>query len=170
MFARAASAFRTPNIDERVGVPRSLSAFTVALPRSFDLKTQTSNDVEGGFRIKAGKFEMQSSIYNMDLLNEIHFDPVNFIDYNLDPTRRYGSVTSATYRASDTVLLRGGFAYTSAVFREGQYAGNDIPLVSRYTANAGSPGIPGKSISWPMRRCVTGAPAAWTTIRPTPSR
>jgi iron complex outermembrane recepter protein len=138
VFGHAASAFRTPNVDERVGAsPIFDPTFTVALPRSFDLKTQTSEEVEGGFRVKAGKFEMQSSIYNMDLLNEIHFDPVNFIDYNLDPTRRYGSVTSATYRASDTVLLRGGFAYTRAVFREGQYAGNDIPLVSRYTASAG---------------------------------
>jgi iron complex outermembrane receptor protein len=80
---------------------------------------------------------MQSSIYNMDLTNEIHFDPVNFVDYNLDPTRRYGSETGATYRASDTVLLRGSFAYTRAVFREGQFTGNDVPLVSRYTASAG---------------------------------
>jgi iron complex outermembrane receptor protein len=138
VFGRAASAFRTPDVDERVGAsPLFDPTFTVALPRSFGLKTQTSEDVEGGFRIKAGKFEMQSSIYNMNLLNEIHFDPVNFIDYNLDPTRRYGSETSATYRASDTVLLRGGFAYTRAVFREGPFAGNDVPLVSRYTANAG---------------------------------
>ena len=138
VFGRAASAFRTPNVDERVGAsPVFDPTFTVALPRSFALKTQTSNDVEGGFRIKAGQFQVQSSIYNMDLTNEIHFDPVNFIDYNLDPTRRYGSETSAIYRASDTVLLRGGFAYTRAVFREGQFTGNDVPLVSRYTANAG---------------------------------
>jgi iron complex outermembrane receptor protein len=138
VFARAASAFRTPNVDERVGAsPFFDPTFTIALPRTFDLKTQTSNDVEGGFRIKAGRFEMQSSIYNMNLTNEIHFDPVNFIDYNLDPTRRYGSETAATYRASDTVLLRGGFAYTRAVFREGPFTGNDIPLVSRYTASGG---------------------------------
>ena len=138
VFGRAAEAFRTPNVDERVGASPILDpTFTIFLPRSFALKTQTSDDVEAGFRVKAGKFEMQSSIYNMDLTNEIHFDPVNFIDYNLDPTRRYGSETSATYRASDSVLLRGGFAYTRAVFREGQFTGNDIPLVSRYTANAG---------------------------------
>ena len=138
VFARAASAFRTPNVDERVGASATFDpALAIALPRSFDLKTQTSNDVEGGFRIKAGKFEMQSSIYNMDLTNEIHFDPVNFVDYNLDPTRRYGSETGATYRASDTVLLRGSFAYTRAVFREGLFTGNDVPLVSRYTASAG---------------------------------
>lgn len=132
VFARAASAFRTPNIDERVGV----GAFAAPV-KTFDLKTQTSNDVEGGFRIKAGRFELQSSVYDMDLLNEIHFDPVNFVDTNLDPTRRYGSETSVSLRASDTVLLRGGFAYTRAVFREGPFAGNDVPLVSRATANAG---------------------------------
>ena len=132
VFARAASAFRTPNIDERVGV----GAFAAPV-KTFDLKIQTSNDVEGGFRIKAGRFEMQSSVYNMDLLNEIHFDPVNFVDTNLDPTRRYGSETSVSLRASDTVLLRGGFAYTRALFREGPFAGNDVPLVSRVTANAG---------------------------------
>jgi iron complex outermembrane receptor protein len=134
VFGRAASAFRTPNIDERIGASPT---FFPSVPPTFNLKTQTSEDIEGGFRIKYGKFEMQSSIYNMDLLNEIHFDPVNFIDYNLDPTRRYGSETSATYRASDTLLFRGGFAYTRAIFREGPFAGNDVPLVSRYTANAG---------------------------------
>ena len=62
---------------------------------------------------------MQSSIYNMDLENEIHFIPVLFYNTNLDPTRRYGSETSASLRVSDTVLLRGGVAYTRAVFREG---------------------------------------------------
>jgi iron complex outermembrane receptor protein len=134
VFGRASSAFRTPNIDERIGASPT---FFPPVPPTFNLKTQTSEDIEGGFRIKAGKFEMQSSIYNMDLLNEIHFDPVNFIDYNLDPTRRYGSETAATYRASDTLLFRGGFAYTRAVFREGQFAGNDVPLVSRYSASAG---------------------------------
>ncbi len=105
--------------------------------KSFDLKIQTSNDVEGGFRIKAGMFEMQTSIYNMDLTNEIHFDPVNFVDTNLDPTRRYGTETAASLRVNDSLLFRGGFAYTRAVFREGPFAGNDIPLVSRVTASGG---------------------------------
>jgi iron complex outermembrane receptor protein len=132
VFGRAASAFRTPNIDERVGV----GAFGSAT-KDFSLKIQISNDIEGGFRIKVGTFEMQSSVYNMNLTNEIQFDPVNFVDTNLDPTRRSGSETSASLRASDSLLLRGGFAYTRAVFREGPFAGNDIPLVSRNTANAG---------------------------------
>ena len=31
-------------------------------------------------------------------------------------------------------------------------------------------GMPGRNISWSMRRCVTGAAAAWTTISPTSNR
>jgi iron complex outermembrane recepter protein len=137
VFGRAARAFRTPDVDERVASGPAFDAFFNPIPGTFKLKTQTSNDVEAGFRIKAGRFEMQSSIYNMDLVNEIHFDPVNFFNYNLDPTRRYGSETSTSLRVSDTVLLRGGMAYTRAVFREGPFAGNDVPLVSRYTTSGG---------------------------------
>ena len=80
---------------------------------------------------------MQSSIYSMDLENEIHFIPALFYNVNLDPTRRYGSETSASLRVSDTVLLRGGMAYTRAVFREGEFEGKDVPLVSHYTASGG---------------------------------
>ncbi|WP_322515378.1 TonB-dependent receptor [Rhodopseudomonas palustris] len=137
VFARAARAFRTPTVDERVASGPSYDAFFNPIPGSFALKTQTSVDFEAGFRVRSGPFEMQTSAYNMDLTNEIHYDPVNFHNTNLDPTRRYGGETSASFRVSDTLLLRGGAAYTRATFREGPFSGNDVPLVSRYTANAG---------------------------------
>jgi iron complex outermembrane recepter protein len=138
LFGRAARAFRTPNVDERVATGPSFDLINfVAIPQTFNLKTQTSHDVEGGFRVKAGGFQNQTSVYLMDLENEIHFDPVNFFNYNLDPTRRYGVETASALRVNDSLLLRGGGAITRAVFREGQFAGNDIPMVSRYTANAG---------------------------------
>jgi iron complex outermembrane receptor protein len=138
IFGRAARAFRTPDVDERVATGPAFDPVTfLPIPQTFNLKTQTSHDIEGGFRIKSGGFQMQTSFYDMDLLNEIHFDPVNFFNYNLDPTRRYGSETAASLRVSDTLLLRATMAYTRAVFREGQFVGNDIPLVSRYTASAG---------------------------------
>jgi len=134
VFGRAARAFRTPNVEERVASGPLLPAF---VPQDFRLKTQTSHDIEGGFRIKAGAFQMQSSIYGMDLENEIHFIPALFYNVNLDPTRRYGAETSASLRLNDSVTLRGGAAYTRAVFREGAFAGMDVPLVSRYTASGG---------------------------------
>jgi iron complex outermembrane receptor protein len=137
VFGRAARAFRTPNVDERLTSGPAFDAFFAPIPQTFQLKTQTSHDIEGGLRIKSDGFQMQSSVYAMDLENEIHFVPALFYNLNLDPTRRYGSETSASLRISDSVLLRGGVAYTRAVFREGQFAGNDVPLVSRYTASGG---------------------------------
>ena len=137
LFGRAASAYRTPNVDERVSSGPAFDADFNPIAGNFTLKTQTSNDVEAGFRVKAGALNVQSSVYNMNLTNELQFDPIQFFNRNLDPTRRYGSETSASFQATDTVLLRGGVALTRAVFREGAFAGQDVPLVSHFTANAG---------------------------------
>src|SRR5882724_4706647 len=80
VFGRAARAFRTPDVDERVSTGPAFGPppFFDPIPGDFTLKTQTSHDVEGGFRIKSGGFQMQSSIYSMDLENEIHFNPALF--------------------------------------------------------------------------------------------
>lgn len=137
VFGRAARAFRTPNVEERVASGPAFDAFFNPIPGDFRLKTQTSHDVEGGFRLKSGGFQMQTSAYLMDLENEIHFIPALFYNVNLDPTRRTGLEAAASYRVSDSLLLRGGFAFTHAEFREGQFAGRDVPLVSPYTASAG---------------------------------
>ncbi|MBM3530292.1 MAG: TonB-dependent receptor [Alphaproteobacteria bacterium] len=132
VFGRIARSFRTPNVDERVGVQSS--------PVDFRLRTQTSRDIEGGVRLKKGPFEVQTSGYEMVLNDEIHFRPDVFANVNLDPTRRYGTETSATWKVLDNVTLKGGFAYTRSVFREGPFAGKDVPLVSRWTA--------GGAVSW----------------------
>ena len=137
VFGRAARAFRTPDVDERVSTGPAFDAFFMPLPQNFQLKTQTSHDVELGYRVKDGPFQMQTSIYNMDLENEIHFNPVGFFNINLDPTRRYGAETATSLRLSDTLLVRGGAAYIRAVFRDGPFKGNDVPLVSRFTASGG---------------------------------
>ena len=131
VFGRVARSFRTPNVDERIGVN--------AFPVNFDLKTQTSRDIEGGVRGRLGAFEWQSSVYEMQLNNEILFIPFPPIgaNINLDPTRRFGVENSASYQVTDRVSLKGALTYTRATFREGIYVGNDVPLVSRWTGNVG---------------------------------
>jgi iron complex outermembrane receptor protein len=128
VFGRAARSFRLPTVDERVGM---------AFQTNFDLKTQTSRDIEGGLRARYGAFSLQTSVYDMRLNNELFFSPATFTNVNLDPTHRYGTETIATWRVSDTVRLKGGLAYTRSVFRDGPFAGNDVPLVSRWTGSAG---------------------------------
>jgi iron complex outermembrane receptor protein len=132
LFGRVGRAFRTPNADERVG----MSPFFV--PTTFDLATQTSWDAEAGLRATHGPFRLQTSAYYMLLKDELFFSPATFINLNLDPTKRYGAEALASYQATDTVRLKGGLAYTRSVFREGAFAGNDVPLVSRWTGMVGA--------------------------------
>ena len=73
----------------------------------------------------------------MRLTNEIHFLPAVGVDINLDPTQRVGWETSALYQINNAVRARGGVTYTDATFRDGPYAGNEIPLVSRWSGYAG---------------------------------
>lgn len=133
-FGRVARGFRLPNADERVG---SGNPFAASTPASLNLKTQTSYDAENGLRLKFGRVALETSVYVMMLNNEIHYIPAQFQNINLDPTRRLGWENSGSYELTDDIRLRGGFAYTRATFREGTNAGNDIPLVSRWTGHAG---------------------------------
>jgi iron complex outermembrane receptor protein len=129
-FARAARSFRVPNVDERVG----MSPFGV--PTNFDLKTQTSHDIEGGVRASAGPLTWQTSVYLMDLENELHFSPATFTNSNFDPTRRVGVENILTWQISPSLRFKGGLAYIRATFREGPFAGNEVPLVSPWTGSA----------------------------------
>ena len=131
VFGRAARGFRLPNVDERV------AQGPFGVPTTFDLKTQTSHDMEAGFRTRFGGFTFQSSAYLMDLNDEIFFSPATFTNVNLDPTRRYGVENIASWQMTDRLRVKAGLAYTRAVFREGMFAGNDVPLVSRWTGSAG---------------------------------
>ncbi len=131
LFGRIGHSFRLPTVDERVG------ASPWGTATNFDLKTQTSEDVETGVRGHWGAFRLQSSVYLMDLHDELHYNPVSSTNVNLAPTRRYGVENSGTVQLTDTVRLKGGLAYTRAQFTEGAWKGNDVPLVSRLTGSGG---------------------------------
>ncbi|HEY8579160.1 MAG TPA: TonB-dependent receptor [Beijerinckiaceae bacterium] len=133
VFGRAARSFRTPNVDERIGMTPDITS----IPTTFDLRTQTSQDYEAGARGRWGAFDLQGSAYWMDLRNEIHYSPATFSNVNLDPTRRRGVELIGGWQATETLRLKAGYAYTRATFREGVFAGRDVPLVSRDTASLG---------------------------------
>lgn len=137
LLARAAKSFRVPTIDERIGSSR----FDV--PTNFNLRTQTSHDWEAGARFASGPFNIQSTYFDMRLTDELHFNPradanlFGFIGFNvnLDPTRRRGVETLASWQVMNNVRLGGNLTYTDARFRDGQYAGNRVPLVAAWTGS-----------------------------------
>ena len=67
---------------------------------NFNLRTQRSHDMKRGFRVHSGPFDLQSSVYRMYLVDELHFSPITFANVNLDPTLRYGVENTASYRIS----------------------------------------------------------------------
>ncbi|MBF0460301.1 MAG: TonB-dependent receptor [Magnetococcales bacterium] len=137
LFGRLGRSMRLPTVDERVG------GTPYGVPITFDLKTQTAQDAEVGWRGRLGKVSLQSSVYFMELKHELHFNPVTFTNINLDPTQRYGVENTATYPLTDTVRLNGGLTYTRAQFTEGAWQGHEVPLVSRWTGSGG--------LSWDIR-------------------
>jgi iron complex outermembrane receptor protein len=136
VFGHLAHSFRVPNADERVGQAVAFN-FPAPTPTNFDLRTQTSNELEAGFRATIGPLTWQTSYYDMRLTDEIFFSPATGTNVNLDPTHHYGVENTAILRLSPTLRLRGNLTYTRAVFTDGPFAGNDIPLISKWTANAG---------------------------------
>ncbi len=130
LFGRLGRSLRIPTIDERIG---SLGT------GSFELNTQTSKDVEAGMRYAFGPFSLQSSAFLMELKNEIAFDSqvVNFgTNKNYKPTRRYGVENSLDWRIADDLRLKSAFSYMRAEFMDGDFDGNDIPLVAPWTVSA----------------------------------
>lgn len=99
------------------------------------LEPQVSRNVEIGVDYTQPSYQFSSSVYYMKLDDEIHFDPVTFTNINLDPTLRQGVELSITSRVSDVLRLKGQYAYTHAEFREGEFRGNEVPLVPSNTAS-----------------------------------
>ncbi len=132
LFGRVGSSFRMATVDEifdQYGGPTFDSKITL-------LEPQTSQDKEVGLDYKNGTNRMRTSLYYMDLNNEIHYNAITFTNMNLSPTRRYGLELAGGHAYSDGLEVTAAYSYTVAKFRTGTYgsvdvAGNNIPLVPR---------------------------------------
>jgi iron complex outermembrane receptor protein len=101
-----------------------------------DLDPQTGNGMDLGVKYRREAVMLHANGYYMRMKNEIHFDPDTFTNINLDPTKRYGLELSGRLAATATLDLQADFTYMRAQFRNGPYAGNEVPLVPRNTASA----------------------------------
>jgi iron complex outermembrane receptor protein len=76
----------------------------------------------------------------MQLEDEIRYDPTagpfGFgANTNYDPTERYGIELEGGWRPWADLRLQASLAWTRAQFRDGPYAGNDVPLVAEWTGS-----------------------------------
>src|SRR4051812_42254076 len=134
VYGKFGTSFRLPNIND------NFNLFTGAIAL---LEPQTSHDREVGAELKLGAGFYRLAVYNMDVNNEIHLDPVAFNNVNLPPTRRYGAELEGKWTVSPALNLFANYTYTVAKFRSGNFGGidvtdKDVPLVPHSMANFGA--------------------------------
>ncbi len=123
IFARLGRSFTYPNVDQRVGQ----TAFNVS--HDFKLRTQTSNDFEIGYSFQNDSIRVHNTFYYMNLRSEIYYDSVDFLNKNLDPSKRYGFESSINYLVNSFITLDNSFTFAKAKMRSGNYKDNEIPGV-----------------------------------------
>ena len=129
VYGKFGNSFRVPNLNDNY----SLFTGTIA-----QLEPQTSHDREIGTELQWGRANFRLALYEMDVNNEIHFNPVTFSNVNLAPTRRNGFELEGKAQLTGTFSAFANYTYATAKFREGAFAHNDVPLVPRNSAKIGA--------------------------------
>ncbi|MHB1221475.1 MAG: TonB-dependent receptor domain-containing protein [Gammaproteobacteria bacterium] len=133
IFLRRAGNFSFPKINEQTLLPGNVSY----------LKVQQGVSYETGFTHLSDKDKSQINIYQLNLNNELAFDPAQtsiqpFGSFNnLDKTIRRGISFAESYHITSALTLDGQLNYVDARFAAGSFSGKRIPAVPALNANAG---------------------------------
>ncbi|MGB5443161.1 MAG: TonB-dependent receptor, partial [Gammaproteobacteria bacterium] len=99
------------------------------------LDPQTANGMDIGTHYENDALSLHANAYYMHLKDEIHFNPLTFENINLDPTKRYGIELSGAMEITKQLRLQGNYTWMRSRFRDGIFAGNNVPLVPEKTAH-----------------------------------
>jgi len=126
LYARWDENFRFAKVDEYT--------FT-ATPEP--IRTQRGDSYELGAEWQGNDSRFKALLYQLDLDNEIDFDPTVAFggNRNLEKTRRSGLIVEASKTYQNKLTLAAQYSYTDAEFSAGINSGNDIPLVAENTAH-----------------------------------
>lgn len=132
ILLRRAESFRFPKADETA---------TIAATQK-NLKTQTGVSYESTLQWSMRKSLTTFSLYQLDLNNEIAFDPQQTAAHpfgtnrNLPRTRRQGFSIADQYQLTEKLSLMGQYDYVYARFNSGTNKGKRIPLVAENMLHA----------------------------------
>ncbi len=132
VYGKIGTTFRFTNTDELFG----FDPFTGNPVFAGNLEPQHGTIREIGASFTQGDVRGKVSLYQLKLTDEIGFDGAAFANVNLAPTRRNGLETELDWRFAAKLKARFSYTYVDAVFREGAYAGKDIPLAAHNKASA----------------------------------
>jgi iron complex outermembrane receptor protein len=122
-------SFRYPLLDELY------SFFTNTV--NTRLKPQETDDFEIGMRHHfIDDAYVHLNVFRMDTDDEIVFNPITYINENLDgKTRRDGIELSIFAKPFDWLALKGAYTYIDAEIRGGEFDGSTVPNVPEHTVS-----------------------------------
>ena len=130
VYARRAGSFRFPKAEESTSGRQPL-------------RPQRGDSYEGGLVYQADDQLLEWSIYQINLRDEIAFDPLQTPENpfgsneNLAPTKRLGSSLAVKYPIHKKLIADATVNLVNAIFRSGVNSGNHIPLVADVMAHGG---------------------------------
>jgi iron complex outermembrane receptor protein len=158
VHGKIGKTFRFPNTDELFG----FDPVTFAPLFRGDLKPQHGPIREIGASLRRGTFQLQASLYQLDLKDEINFNNVSGNNENFPATRRRGLELEGRWQMTPDLQGRLGLARTEAKFSEGPFSGMRVPMAPDSKAfatldwNAGAYGRYGVSVNHVGKRYYSG--------------
>lgn len=130
-YGKVGTTFRFANADELFG----FDAVNYVPMFAGDIRPQHGSLIEFGAATKVGSQGLvRGSVFTMALTDEIGYDSYanGFgANVNFDKTRRNGLELEGSWKFSSTLSSSLSYHYLDAKFREGTYAGLEVPMVAK---------------------------------------
>ncbi len=98
------------------------------------LQTQHGDTYEVGGEWKTTALQLGATLYSLRLRDEIVYDPNQFININLDSTRRNGLTLTGAWQVLQSLKLSANYSYLDAQVTGGTVSGKEVPMVARNNA------------------------------------
>ncbi|MEZ5446286.1 MAG: TonB-dependent receptor [Gammaproteobacteria bacterium] len=131
LFGRVERNFRFVNADE-------YGSAAGAFPVPATPVTQTGRSAELGSAWQGASLTAQAGVYQLDLENEIEFDPIQFINTNIGETRRRGAFIDGTWSPFEALTLSAHYGYVDARIVGGPLEDLNVPFVAQHTFLVGA--------------------------------
>jgi len=134
-------SFRYPLLDELY------SFFTNTV--NTGLNPQSSDDYEIGIRhYFTDEVYAHLNLFRIDTDKEIFFNPITYINENLDgKTRRDGIEISFFVKPAEWLTFKAGYTYLTAEIKEGTFKGKQVPNVPKHKASVDVVTSPGRGFT-----------------------
>ena len=133
LFFNASKSFRSPLTDEFLYIDA-----TWQNQINTGLSTQKSLGFDWGARHAFNEFiRVDLTFFNMDVDNEIFYNPDTQINDNYSKTRHQGIDMQIDFKLTERISAFANWIYTRARFRKDSYGKNTIPMVPLNKASAG---------------------------------